>query len=217
MLSLFASISFLAFSGAVLAQSSTATATAPAPTQTIWVTVGLNTTNNASAVFQPANIKANLGDTVIFNFTQGNHSATQSTFDTPCIPAHETNITLNGFDSGSRIHQNNSAVIDILSVPILEENFNMTMWFYDVNTCGEGGVGVINSNDSSTETYDGFRNAIRLNGTQSSSISSTASRTATVSATSTPTSGAQHNIASTTVGVVVAFTLAFQLATTLLV
>jgi hypothetical protein len=43
-----------------------------------------------------------------------------------------------------------------MSVPIIEENENHTFWFYDYNTCGEGGVGVINNNESSSETLAGF-------------------------------------------------------------
>jgi hypothetical protein len=33
---------------------------------------------------------------------------------------------------------------------------NHTFWFYDYNTCGEGGVGVINNNESSSQTLAGF-------------------------------------------------------------
>jgi hypothetical protein len=126
----------------------------------------------------------------------GNHTATESTFSNPCIPAHETNITINGFDSGFRDTQPGTAG-SILSVPILIQNENHTFWFFDYNTCGQGGVGVINNNESSSETLAGFtvgvsmiysfltsifttfwrkcfhivsifqRNAIRLNGTSS--------------------------------------------------
>ncbi|EIN06559.1 hypothetical protein PUNSTDRAFT_53989 [Punctularia strigosozonata HHB-11173 SS5] len=165
----------------------------------IVITVGGNTTTNASLVFQPQEVHATLGDTVIFNFTQGNHTATQSTFASPCIPAHETNITINGFDSSFRDAGNGTA-ITILSVPILPENVNTTMWFYDAALCGKGGVGVINANDSSLETLAGFeRNAVRLNGTGASSTVSSHSATATspsssasASATQTSSSGAER-------------------------
>jgi len=33
---------------------------------------------------------------------------------------------------------------------------NHTFWFYDYNECGEGGVGVINNDESSNETLAGF-------------------------------------------------------------
>ena len=82
-----------------------------------------------------------------------NHAATQSTFASPCIPAHDTNITINGFDSGFRDTVNGTAITNLV-VPITD---NSTIWFFDVNTCARGGVGGINVNDSSTETLDGFR------------------------------------------------------------
>lgn len=108
--------------------------------------------------------------------TEGNHTATESTFDAPCLPAHVHNISLNGFDSGIEVVPNNSFLQ--ASVPILESNVNTTFWFYDINTCGIGGVGVINANESSTETIEGFvRNAIRLNGTSATSTSASPSST----------------------------------------
>ncbi|KAK0241336.1 hypothetical protein EDD85DRAFT_396159 [Armillaria nabsnona] len=158
--------------------------------ENIVVTVGHNTTNNASAVFQPQSVTAKLNDIVVFNFTEGNHTVTQSLFYAPCIPANGANNTVNGFDSSFRDTVNGTA-ITILTVPITPAIENQTLWFFDYNTCGEGGVGVINVNESSSETLEGFeRNAIRLNGTASSSTSSSASRTSTsTSASSTGESG----------------------------
>ncbi len=40
-----------------------------------------------------------------------------------------------------------------LSPPAIE---NQTLWFFDYNTCGEGGVGAINVNESSSQTLEGF-------------------------------------------------------------
>ncbi|KAK0494846.1 hypothetical protein EDD18DRAFT_285952 [Armillaria luteobubalina] len=159
--------------------------------ENIVVTVGHNTTNNASAVFQPQSVTAKLNDIVVFNFTEGNHTVTQSLFYAPCIPANGANNTINGFDSSFRDTANGTA-ITILTVPITSDIENQTLWYFDYNTCGQGGVGVINVNASSTETLEGFeRNAIRLNGTaSSSSSSSSASRTSTsTSSSSTGESG----------------------------
>lgn len=93
--------------------------------------------------------------------TSGNHTATESTFSSPCIPAHETDNTINGFDSGFRDTQPGTAG-SILSVPILIQNANHTFWFFDYNTCGQGGVGVINNNESSSETLAGFTVGVSL-------------------------------------------------------
>ncbi|TFK44913.1 hypothetical protein BDQ12DRAFT_695253 [Crucibulum laeve] len=160
----------------------------------IVVTVGGNTTDNPGAVFDPQQLTATQGDVLVFNFTQGNHTATQSTFASPCTAAHFTNETINGFDSGFRNAGNKSA-ITTLEVPITDNT--TTIWFFDWNTCAQGGVGGVNINDSTLETLDGItRNAIRLNGTDSdssssSSVSGSSSAThssTSTSATSTPSS-----------------------------
>ncbi|KAI0263850.1 hypothetical protein BC834DRAFT_971198 [Gloeopeniophorella convolvens] len=153
--------------------------------KTIVITVGGNTTGDGTTTFVPQRVDAKLGDVVLFNFTQGNHTATQSTFNSPCIPAHETDITINGFDSGFRNTTPGTAGT-ILTVPLLVQNANQTFWFFDFNTCGEGGVGVINSNESSTETLAGFvRNAIRLNGTDTSDTNTNSSSSASPTSSST--------------------------------
>jgi hypothetical protein len=101
--------------------------------------------------------------------TNGTHSATQSTFASPCIPAHDANVTINGFDSGMRPAGNGTAITS-LPVPITPQIANTTIWFYDRAACGGGAVGVINANDSSLQTLAGFqRNAMRLNGTATTS------------------------------------------------
>ncbi|KAF9451534.1 hypothetical protein P691DRAFT_663136, partial [Macrolepiota fuliginosa MF-IS2] len=151
------------------------------------VTVGGNTTTNPRAVFDPPTVTARQGDVVYFNFTQGNHTVIQSVFAAPCMPAHDFNATFNGFDSGFRA-AGNSQVVTNLQVPITD---NSTIWYFDWNTCGAGGVGGVNVNDSSLETYDGFvRNALRLNGSEvdSTSTSSVASRTATASSAASTSS-----------------------------
>ncbi|KAI0645159.1 hypothetical protein C8Q79DRAFT_927401 [Trametes meyenii] len=173
-------------------------AAAVASAKQIVITVGGNTTDNATTVFQPAEVTANIGDVVFFNFTQGNHSAIQSTFASPCIPAHDTNATINGFDSGFRDTVNGTAITN-LPVPV---SSNATIWFFDAATCARGGVGGVNVNESSTETLDGFRrNAVRLNGTSTStsaSLSATApSRTGSGSGSGTSTAPAHTSNAAT--------------------
>ncbi|TCD66748.1 hypothetical protein EIP91_000989 [Steccherinum ochraceum] len=154
----------------------------------IVVTVGGNTTSNATAVFNPAQIFAELNDIVFFNFTEGNHTVTQSSFGNPCIFLDFTNSTQHGFDSGFR-NAGNGSNVTIQSVPITPELLNQTIWFFDFNTCTEGGVGGININDSSTATLDGMvRNAIRLNGTNTTTSSSSTSGGSSTGAPSPTTS-----------------------------
>ncbi|KAF8161304.1 hypothetical protein B0H34DRAFT_374589 [Crassisporium funariophilum] len=169
---------------------------ASACAKTIVITVGGNTTDNAGAVFDPPSVVADKGDVVMFNFTQGNHTATQSTFASPCTRAHDTDSTINGFDSGFRNANNGTSITNL---PFTVTDNTTTVWFFDWNTCAQGGVGGINVNESSLETLDGFqRNAVRLNGTDSTATSSSTTSsnpsTTRTSTTSTPTSAANRAI-----------------------
>lgn len=85
--------------------------------------------------------------------TQGNHSATQSTFAAPCIPARRSNSTINGFDSWYRDAGNYTAITQLSYVV---DDPRLPIWFFDYSLCDKGGVGAINTNESSTETFAGF-------------------------------------------------------------
>jgi len=168
-----------------------------ASAKTITIVVGGNgTTQDASLIFQPQEVTANVGDFVVFNFTNGTHSAIESTFAGPCIPAHDTNTTINGFYSGLRDTVNGTAKTT-LTVEIKEADENRTLWFYDIWGCGEGGVGAINANDSDWENFDAFvRNARRLNGSgDDSSPSGGSSISRPTSSRPTPTSTGTGNSA----------------------
>ncbi|WVW78671.1 hypothetical protein I302_100631 [Kwoniella bestiolae CBS 10118] len=56
------------------------------------VTHTINVAPNKSLTFEPAEVKAELGDVIEFKFLAGNHTVTQSTFAAPCTNA--------GFNSG---------------------------------------------------------------------------------------------------------------------
>ncbi|KAF4620831.1 hypothetical protein D9613_000877 [Agrocybe pediades] len=160
---------------------------ASACAKNIVITVGGNKTADEN-VFNPESVEAKIGDVLFFNFTGGNFSATQSTFAAPCVPAHLTNSTINGFDSGPRNTVNGTAITN-MPVPVTT---NDTIWYFDINTCAQGGVGVVNVNDSTLETLDGAkRNAIRLNGTDADSDSTNSSNSASASRSSTAPSSSQ--------------------------
>ncbi|KAJ8520484.1 hypothetical protein ONZ45_g2714 [Pleurotus djamor] len=150
----------------------------------VTVQVGANRTNDATQVFTPQVVEANAGDTVRFNFTNGNHSVTQSSFEFPCRPIHEQDPTINGFNSDFR-PTNNGTAITTLDVQIQND---APIYFYDANTCGDGGVGSINLNETSGKTLTGFeQNAQRFNGTP---VSTSSSSSASHRATGTPSTSA---------------------------
>jgi hypothetical protein len=118
---------------------------------------------------------------------------------------------------------NNGTSMTTFEVPITDNT--TTIWFFENSTCAQGGLGGININESSTETLAGFivsvplqlrafpepkltigtqRNAMRLNGTQTSSSAvpsatggssgSGSGSSSAPSSSQTGTSAAQRNV-----------------------
>jgi len=91
--------------------------------------------------FTPEYINANIGDVVQFTFQQKNHTATQSTFNSPCSKAQ------NGFDSGFITVSDNQ----INGFPVAK--FTVTelspVWVYcrQATHCQQGMVFAINPGD----------------------------------------------------------------------
>jgi plastocyanin len=61
----------------------------PAPVPTHVVQVG----PRGALVFEPPEVSASMGDVIRFNFVSGNHTATQSSLEQPCVAN-------GGFDTG---------------------------------------------------------------------------------------------------------------------
>lgn len=59
---------------------------------------------NAGLIFAPAELKAAVGDMVVFTFMAANHTVTQSTFETPCV------AMAGGMDSGFIANVNNTII-----------------------------------------------------------------------------------------------------------
>ncbi|KAJ6589839.1 hypothetical protein DFH09DRAFT_1425266 [Mycena vulgaris] len=131
--------------------SASASASAAAPAVTHVITVSNNrTATNGTNVFTPQMVNVSLFDTVFFNFTQGSHSATQSTFAVPCIPVHLTNSTINGFDTALRPVGNGTSVTNF-QIVMTPDIVNSTLWFFDQATCDIGGIGIINAGNALPE------------------------------------------------------------------
>ncbi|KAJ3487566.1 hypothetical protein NLI96_g3461 [Meripilus lineatus] len=96
-------------------------------------------------------------------------------------------MSINGFNSGFRDTVNGTAITQ-LSVLITPELASSTIWFFDYNTCAQGGVGGININENTNETLQGCaNNAIRFNGTGFNTTLPSHSVTTSLIPTSTPT------------------------------
>ncbi|KAB5582688.1 hypothetical protein GE09DRAFT_1246510 [Coniochaeta sp. 2T2.1] len=120
-----------------------ATSAAPAgPGQTHSVIVGGAA---AGLTFVPAQISANIGDTVIFTFNAQNHTATQSAFDTPCSPLE------GGMDSGFQANPNNT--VNPPPQVAMQVMVDTPLWFYckQGNHCGKGMTFSINPTAEKTQ------------------------------------------------------------------
>ncbi|KAF4807772.1 putative GPI-anchored cupredoxin [Colletotrichum siamense] len=100
----------------------------PAAAQTHNVMVG----GAAGLVFVPDQIKAAVGDMVVFTFMSQNHTATQSSFAKPCDPL------AGGMNSGFMANPNNT-----VSPPpqvAMQVMVSDPLWFYcaQANHCGKG-------------------------------------------------------------------------------
>ncbi|KAL0947458.1 hypothetical protein HGRIS_013565 [Hohenbuehelia grisea] len=91
--------------------------------------------------YDPPFVNAAVGDVVRFIFKQKNHTATQSTFESPCTPAQ------GGFDSGF-IPVADSVVDDFPVAELTLSNTNPT-WVYckQGNHCKQGMVFAVNPGD----------------------------------------------------------------------
>ncbi|EAA27829.1 hypothetical protein GE21DRAFT_6007 [Neurospora crassa] len=117
--------------------------------KTIPVKVG-----ESGLTFEPANIKADVGDILEFWFYAHNHSVVTSTAAKPCEPK-----TDNGFYSGFfPVAQTGVASDNVFRVTV---NSTTPLWFYcsQGKHCQAGMVGAVNA--KSTDDFDKFKTAAK--------------------------------------------------------
>lgn len=115
--------------------------------------------------FQPSSLKAQIGDTVTFQFRQSNHTVTQSSFPKPCEALSSTSTSGEvGFDSGFIPVADNAISFPTYSIHI---NDTKTIWAYcrQSDHCGRGMVFAINAPDEGPNTFNAFQTlATQMNG-----------------------------------------------------
>lgn len=133
--------------------------------------------------FTPSSMTAEIGDTIIVQFTSGNHSLTESTFEYPCVKIP------GGLDSGYMANVNddivptpqysfdisqNTSQCALLSRPRLHPATNAIPGFYSKQKgeCGNGMTLAINPDVQRTAALF-QQNAISQNGTSDTSSSGT--------------------------------------------
>ncbi|KAG8946459.1 hypothetical protein FRC04_011635 [Tulasnella sp. 424] len=127
--------------------------------------------------FQPDHLTAAEGDVVQFVFHAKNHTATQSSFKSPCSPL------AGGFDSGFMPSDDAGPNFPTYSYTVT--NASAPIWVYckQGNHCAQGMVFAINTNENSANTFAAFQAAAKGGASASASASGSAA-SATVTANS---------------------------------
>jgi len=143
------------------------------------VTIG----GDNSLTFNPSNITAQPRDIISFQFTSKNHTATQSSFATPCKKLAPNAQGEAGFDSGFMPIANGSSPM-VWNVTV---NDTAPIWVYcrqttPVDHCGTGMVFAVNSDEtaSSQKSFSIFQSTAKSqNGTNSTSTTGEGGSTST--------------------------------------
>ncbi|KAK6955826.1 hypothetical protein Daesc_003470 [Daldinia eschscholtzii] len=139
---------------------------------------------SAGLVFVPDQVKANVGDMVIFEFMNANHTATQSTFAEPCKAME------GGMDSGFQPNPNNT-----VSPPpkvAMQVMTSEPLWFYckQKGHCGKGMTFSINPTAEKSQAMFQAK-AIEQNGSGAgSAITGNATETAVAAPAASSTEAA---------------------------
>lgn len=134
--------------------SQSSSASSPAPSNSMStdhkVVVG-----GPSLTFQPANITAQAGDTITFQFMQKNHTVTQSSFANPCSPLSSS--TGSGFDSGFMAVAAGATQFPTYTIQV---NNTMPIWAYckQANHCQSGMVFAVNAVETGQNNFENFVN-----------------------------------------------------------
>ncbi|KAK7442526.1 hypothetical protein VKT23_016124 [Stygiomarasmius scandens] len=109
--------------------------------------------DNKQLIYNPMNISASIGDTVVFEFRPKNHTVTQSTFDSPCSPKE------GGFTSGFTPVDLNATDFPHFQITI---NDTAPIWGYCQQTvpsshCGAGMVFSINAVETGPNNFAAFQ------------------------------------------------------------
>lgn len=125
---------------------------------------------NGNLSFTPSRVTAAPHDTIKFIFQVKNHTVTQSSFNTPCVPLTDPASGMRtGFDSG--YHPVAAGATDFPTWS-LTVNDTSPIWAYcaQAGHCGQGMVFAVNSDETSQRNWAAFQGLAKtLNGTSNNS------------------------------------------------
>ncbi|KAI9820552.1 MAG: hypothetical protein M1832_003743 [Thelocarpon impressellum] len=136
-------ISSSASGGGSAVAASAPSGTGSAPGAGVSVHVVRVSNKDAKLFYEPAEVKANVGDMVQYQFYPKNHSVVQSSFDAPCVPLSKSTPGSQGFYSGFMPVSANASTTPTYTIQVKDTK---PIWFYcsQAKHCQGGMVGVIN-------------------------------------------------------------------------
>jgi plastocyanin len=152
---------------------------------------GLNADGTPQLLFDPPFVNALVGDQVVFQFQQKNHSVVQTSFDHVCNPL------LNDQQAPvfqTQFHPVSNDETNFPTETYTVQDASKPLWFYcsQKTHCGKGMIFSINCPTEGENTLDAFRQRALAIGAQEAAMSSSA---AAWSATATPDVYGTHTYA----------------------
>jgi plastocyanin len=145
--------------------SGTVSAPTPSSTSTTGGTDHKILVGSSGLTFSPANISAQVGDTITFEFRAKNHTVTASSFAAPCVPLSQSSALDAFFDSGFQPVATGATTFPSFTIKV---NDTKPIWAYckQANHCGSGMVFSANADESGARNFAAFQDlAKQLNGT----------------------------------------------------
>ncbi|CDO72374.1 hypothetical protein BN946_scf184977.g73 [Trametes cinnabarina] len=131
---------------------------------------------NGQLTYTPDHVSAKPNDVVSFEFHQKNHTATQSSFNEPCVHLQDANGNVIGFDSGFMPVADNATDFPVFNVTVKD---TAPIWVYcrqhkpdGSSHCGAGMVFAVNAVENSPRNFSAFKAlAEKINGTDAANAS----------------------------------------------
>jgi len=162
------------------------TISVPSPSSTITMGAGTNhmvvVGGPSMLIFTPANITAQIGDTITFSFRQTNHTVTQSSFASPCTSLTQSSTSGQvGFDSGFMPVGASDTVFPSFTITV---NDTSPIWAFckqtnPIDHCADGMVFAANAIESGPNNFEAFEAKAKLTTATSSVPAPSGSATTT--------------------------------------
>jgi len=157
------------------------------------VVVGRAENGSTALVFTPEQVKAKVGDRVLFEFHPKNHTVTQSSFAEPCTRQRNTATNELGVDSGFMPVTLDAKDVPVWTIEVRQDTSPIWMFCNQGNHCNSGMVFAINAPQEGEKTFAAFKEKAKNSTHPNPADNITADFTPPPSQGSAPPSGASSS------------------------